>query len=607
MENVPVCSTAVSKRLQWAEWCVGMLEAAYVAGALFSGGYDFDGKILCGVLGVLLITFLPSVHKERFAPLWTSSAVPVGALCIPLCFLALLAQHSKSFEDFLCTTTVYARTLAVHARIGLATAGAFAISRRILYALHPVLMCVLGTVISIVTSVLVFEVEERLAIIGSLAFFITVMIIVVRVGDVSFSLGDCITISHIASAILTHFACLPAFSPSGFRLAQLFDFGLLKSDAVQAVYTSWTLKTETIACIVTAVVTMLFVALCCVMVPKQNPTLRAIALGFISCVCMAAIHIVFDNYSHERYGIIVWTLNMLFVQHIRDSVGVARIVLCVVYVLIMAVAFLILYVVFYEDCSDGSCGNNSIATNEQKDTVDDGEETVEKEDVVPAVPVPAEEEKPKPSPFWRKYFHLIALLMFVPGLLAEPTMVFLPVTYVACAFVVLECLRACTGPKESSVLSVISSFYSMFTGDQDHGMITSTHICLFVGIVLPCWLSTCTGTSSHWLAPFSGLVVVGVGDAAAALFGRLFGTHKWLGCSKKSIEGTVAGIAFAFLFCVFLWLCNKTPDPSVFLDLHVWIAVIGSMLQEAFITQIDNLALPIHFFVLLSTPLPHMS
>ena len=626
--------------LQRCEWAMGALEALYVALSLIYAGYTADAGATCITLLVLLASAVPSrllTRHQSCSPLWTSAAVPAGALCVPLCLQALLAGHEHTTSSLLCTTTIYAHTLAAYARVALANAAALAVSRRLFHARTATLACLAGAVLSVASSVLLLNVEPRLALLAATTFFATVYMLAVGVGDASFALGDCVTISHVVSTVFLHLSCLPARTPPGFRFVQLFDLGIaaLQPPPDQRVYTGWVLSTEALACGAVFVATALFAVLCGLAVPRSGWK-RLVGLVVAALLSVLLLHVVFVNYTTNEICVLLWVIRMIFVQYWGDSLGLRRILLFILYIAVLVVNFFVLLCVFKKPC----CNKNNEADEDghelehtkkpqpaEKDEDDEDSEKGEVHEVQAATTTttittkrgvheekeqedeqkPQEEKKPKKvNTLWRKYFHLLALVMFVPGLLLDSTMVTVPLSFVACAFVVIEIVRATnTGNGVGrSVLKLVDGFYALFAADQDRGRVTTTHIFLFAGIVLPCWLAECSSTKVHWLAPYSGLVAVGVGDAAACVAGKLLTphTHRWLSCMKKTIEGTTAGVAASVLFGLILWLCERMPCGG--LNAQFWVAMLGSMLQEAFLTQIDNLALPLHFFVLLVTPVP---
>ncbi len=54
------------------------------------------------------------------------------------------------------------------------------------------------------------------------------------------------------------------------------------------------------------------------------------------------------------------------------------------------------------------------------------------------------------------------------------------------------------------------------------------------------------------LAQLSGIISVGVGDSAASIVGSKIGTWKWPG-TKRTLEGSIAGLIAQFIFVACLW------------------------------------------------------
>jgi len=81
-----------------------------------------------------------------------------------------------------------------------------------------------------------------------------------------------------------------------------------------------------------------------------------------------------------------------------------------------------------------------------------------------------------------------------------------------------------------------------------------SHVFLLIGCAIPLWLSLASMNRSNdgrwpgWeleddqrqVAMISGVVCVGMGDAAASLIGRRYGRRKWPWIGGKSLEGSAA-------------------------------------------------------------------
>eukprot|EP00923_Selenidium_pygospionis_P034064 GHVN01059555.1.p1 GENE.GHVN01059555.1~~GHVN01059555.1.p1 ORF type:complete len:297 (+),score=7.15 GHVN01059555.1:254-1144(+) len=147
----------------------------------------------------------------------------------------------------------------------------------------------------------------------------------------------------------------------------------------------------------------------------------------------------------------------------------------------------------------------------------------------------------------RKGFHLMGMLVFVP-LIAMGDLEFLSVAFTLafCVAVGLEVLR-CLGDQVFS--PTLGVWFDRFLDERDaRGMVT-THLHLMLGFGAPVLLSFyARGLKKDSFAPWIGVVTVGVGDTAAALFGKKFGIHKLPFVKNgKSWEGLIAFIVFASL------------------------------------------------------------
>lgn len=166
----------------------------------------------------------------------------------------------------------------------------------------------------------------------------------------------------------------------------------------------------------------------------------------------------------------------------------------------------------------------------------------------------------------RKIFHFMMVSMFLPTIYIDPAWCALALAIALAIFLLLDLLRASQLPPLSKP---ITNFLHPYTDGRDHcGPVVISHIFLLIGCAIPLWLSLAslprTGSDSlkGWEIPtrelsmISGVVCVGLGDAAASLIGRRYGHHKWLWKGGKSIEGSIAFAAavFAGLMAANVWL-----------------------------------------------------
>jgi dolichol kinase len=170
----------------------------------------------------------------------------------------------------------------------------------------------------------------------------------------------------------------------------------------------------------------------------------------------------------------------------------------------------------------------------------------------------------------RKVFHFMMVAMFLPATFVDPAFAALGLSVVLAAFLLLDLLRASQLPPLSKP---IANFLTPYVDGRDlRGPVVVSHIFLLIGCAIPLWLSLAAlprtaggvdgGALAGWEVPtrdismVSGVVCVGLGDAAASLIGRRWGRHKWVWGGGKSLEGSVAfGLAvFAGLMAAGLWL-----------------------------------------------------
>lgn len=129
----------------------------------------------------------------------------------------------------------------------------------------------------------------------------------------------------------------------------------------------------------------------------------------------------------------------------------------------------------------------------------------------------------------RKYFHILVVIVFVPGLIYQCTLLYVASGMMLAVFILLETIRIIRLPPFHYVLDVA---ISTFIDAQDSGLVAFTPMYLLSGCALPMWLHpfACDLTDSagfELLPLMSGVLSVGIGDAAASVIGSTFGKHKW--------------------------------------------------------------------------------
>lgn len=150
----------------------------------------------------------------------------------------------------------------------------------------------------------------------------------------------------------------------------------------------------------------------------------------------------------------------------------------------------------------------------------------------------------------RKVFHFMMVSMFLPAIFIDPAWCSLALTIVLAIFLLLDMLRASQLPPLSTPIKI---FLQPYVDGRDYqGPVVVSHIFLLIGCAIPLWLSLASlprdgaGCLRGWEVPtrelsmVSGVVCVGLGDAAASLVGRRWGIRKWWWGGGKSLEGSLA-------------------------------------------------------------------
>ncbi|KAK3608370.1 hypothetical protein CHS0354_030832 [Potamilus streckersoni] len=191
----------------------------------------------------------------------------------------------------------------------------------------------------------------------------------------------------------------------------------------------------------------------------------------------------------------------------------------------------------------------------------------------------------------RKLFHVIIIVVFVPGILLDPEFLYLSSVIATAVLIVLEVIRLYRVPPFGTFLH---QQYQVFVDKQDSGDLILTPIYLLIGSSLSLWLTPCSGHDCKILSSFAGIISLGVGDMAASIGGKMCGQHKWPG-TKKTVEGTLC----AFLAqLVTIPVLHCLGASGAVLDIRIVFATLSVSCLEAFTQQIDNLIIPIFAFVL---------
>ncbi|XP_025829882.1 dolichol kinase isoform X3 [Agrilus planipennis] len=209
------------------------------------------------------------------------------------------------------------------------------------------------------------------------------------------------------------------------------------------------------------------------------------------------------------------------------------------------------------------------------------------------------EDGNKASTIVRKTFHVLAVAVYLPGLLYCCNLLYLASGVVLGIFVGLELLRIL---KIEPLGPILQDGFHVYSDEKDVGSIALTPIYLLVGCSLPLWIhpDPCDVVDSagfNLLPLTSGLLTIGIGDAAASAMGKKFGKHKWPG-SQKTFEGTIACI-LSQLIMVFIF--NRIGY-AAFTPVQIGRIIFGIIFcsyVEAVTDQIDNLVLPFIMYIIL--------
>ncbi|KAL8729479.1 MAG: hypothetical protein Q9166_004727 [cf. Caloplaca sp. 2 TL-2023] len=216
----------------------------------------------------------------------------------------------------------------------------------------------------------------------------------------------------------------------------------------------------------------------------------------------------------------------------------------------------------------------------------------------------------------RKVFHGMMVVMFLPTILIDPTFVALALTLVLAVFLLLDLFRASQLPPLSRPLT---HFLAPYVDGRDHrGPVVVSHIFLLIGCSIPLWLSLASlerSAISPWqgwevptrdLSMISGVVCVGMGDAAASLIGRRYGRRRWCWSGGKSLEGSAAfaaavtlGLAVARVWLLYGGWKGDSGDSWPVFFCKVVVAASGASLTEAVLTGgNDNVIVPVILWLL---------
>eukprot|EP00035_Acanthoeca_spectabilis_P026851 m.464462 g.464462 ORF g.464462 m.464462 type:complete len:605 (+) comp23520_c0_seq1:49-1863(+) len=188
---------------------------------------------------------------------------------------------------------------------------------------------------------------------------------------------------------------------------------------------------------------------------------------------------------------------------------------------------------------------------------------------------------------FRKTFHLLAILLFLPTLLIDPEFLGLSAGIALFLLIILECFRVAEVPP---IAPAVNAAMGRYRDEKDPGELLTTHVYLLIACAAPVWIS---GPEAPPQMGGLGLVAVGVGDAVAAVVGCNLGRHRIFGTSK-TVEGTLASAAAQIAAVAGLAAVGAAQCS---LSNLVGAVVVGAA-YEALTLQSDNLVVPLIVWVL---------
>ncbi|KZO89897.1 hypothetical protein CALVIDRAFT_547708 [Calocera viscosa TUFC12733] len=188
----------------------------------------------------------------------------------------------------------------------------------------------------------------------------------------------------------------------------------------------------------------------------------------------------------------------------------------------------------------------------------------------------------------RKFFHALAVFMFLPGITIDPAFSHLSFSAAFALFTFAEYVRYFALYPFGAAVHV---FLSEFLDHRDSGTAILSHFYLLTGCAGSVWLE-----GPKPILELTGVLLLGVGDALASIIGRKIGKHRWSSVSGKSLEGSAALAVSVWLFAVLLRVSGIVDPFSVW---KYGSAIILGSLLEALSMQNDNLVLPLYVWCLL--------
>eukprot|EP00761_Pharyngomonas_kirbyi_P006780 gb/GECH01006788.1/.p1 GENE.gb/GECH01006788.1/~~gb/GECH01006788.1/.p1 ORF type:complete len:385 (+),score=65.98 gb/GECH01006788.1/:1-1155(+) len=199
----------------------------------------------------------------------------------------------------------------------------------------------------------------------------------------------------------------------------------------------------------------------------------------------------------------------------------------------------------------------------------------------------------------RKYFHLLAVFMFIPGCILKPSFMYLSYGVALSAMIIFECARLQLNATPIGIR--IDTFMRRFTDRRDGGTLILTHIYLLCGCALPLWIEFSSMPTDIPLLEMTaavGVIILGIGDSMASICGVYFGGIRWpIRDNPKTFIGTLAAFLATLAGTLGMaWSAAVPITPTSVM--HYTVTAAAVCVFEAITLQIDNLVLPLLFYAL---------
>ncbi|KAJ7284636.1 hypothetical protein C8J57DRAFT_1709065 [Mycena rebaudengoi] len=183
----------------------------------------------------------------------------------------------------------------------------------------------------------------------------------------------------------------------------------------------------------------------------------------------------------------------------------------------------------------------------------------------------------------RKFFHALVVVMFVPGVAFDPAFTHLAFSAAFALFIFAEYIRYFAIYPFGAAIHL---FMAEFLDTKDGGTAILSHFYLLTGCAGSLWLE---GPSR--LLHFTGVLVLGVGDALASIVGKRRGVRRWSPTTQKTLEGSAALAGSVVASAWALRVCGLVEPFST--PRYVGAMALAAAL-EALSDQNDNLTLPLY-------------